>query len=480
LPLAEADGSYYNPNVTLEYQFTTGGAYYIGITGYYNRYYNPNVANSGYQYASTGDYTLGLTLITPTPDAEGDTIAMAVATGLGTADGSYSHQAKIGDGQYFSKDVDMYQVNAVAGQVITIRTSVPAGGTPFDPYVRLFDGSGNEIANGVDVLETTISTAGTYYIGISGYGNFNYNPNIGGSATSYYPWETGDYLLDLTLVTPVADAVGDTIATALNTQLGPNAGIYTMPSTRIGDGLYVSRDVDMYQFRVQAGQVLTATTSLPSGGTPVDTVLTLFDASGNMLAQVGSMTGNSDSQLQYTFPSHGTYYLGVSGGPNYYYDPNTAGSGSIGGHGDYSMTLNLAKLVNAPTGGGGQHVQQVNGHAVWTHTVGLPSGGQNINQVTINAWLDSSGVAHGTMTWITTGQSLPGGGGRQISGFPYIMRVDTLIITGNTAHIEGVVVRSGQDPGTIGLRVSWDLVINSDGTDLLNGLLVDKGNFTIH
>jgi hypothetical protein len=343
--------------------------------------------------------------------------------------------------------------------------------------------AGQEIANGVDVLETTISTAGTYYVGISGYPNSTYNPNVAGSGTLPYGWstfETGDYLLDMTLTTPTPDAVGDTIATALNTQLGPNAGSYTMPSTRIGDGLYVSRDVDMYQFRVQAGQVLTATTALPSGGTPVDTVLTLFDASGNMLLQTGSMTGNSDSQLQYTFASHGTYYLGVSGGPNYYYDPNTPGSGTIGGHGDYSLTLNLAKLVNAPVGGGGQHVQQVTGHAVWTHTVGLPSGGQNINQVSINAWLDASGVAHGTMSWITTAQTLPGDGGRQISGFPYIMRVDTLIIVGNTAHIEGVLVRSGQQPGAIGSRVSWDIVVNSDGTDLLNGLLVDKGNFTIH
>jgi len=226
--------------------------------------------------------------------------------------------------------------------------------------------------------------------------------------------------------------------------------------------------------------VFTATTVLPSGGKPVDTVLTLFDSAGNMLAQVGSMTGNSDSQLQYTFAAKGTYYLGVSGGPNYYYDPNTAGSGYIGGHGDYALVLSVAKLVNAPVGGGGQHVQQVTGHAVWTHTVGLPSGGQNINQVSINAWLDSSGTAHGTMTWTTTDQTLPGGGGQQRSGFPYIMRVDTLIIIGNTAHVEGVVVRSGQQPGAIGSRVSWDIVINSDGTELLNGQLADRGNFTIH
>src|SRR5262249_59238279 len=126
---------------------------------------------------------------------------------------------------------------------------------------------------------------------------------------------------------------------------------------------------DLYQFRVQAGQVLTATTSLPTGGAPVDTVLTLFDAAGGMLAQGGSLTGNSDTQLRYTFASHGTYYLGVSAGPNSYYDPNTAGSGTIGGRGGYSLALSPEKLVKAPGGGGGQHAQQVTGPAHLQHTV---------------------------------------------------------------------------------------------------------------
>jgi hypothetical protein len=254
-----------------------------------------------------------------------------------------------------------------------------------------------------------------------------------------------------------------------------------MSNTRIGDGLYVSRDVDMYQFRAQAGLVLTASTSLPSGGTPVDTVLTLFDASGNVLYQVGSMTGNSDSYLQVTLPSHGTYYLGVSGGPNYYYDPNTGGSGYIGGQGDYSLTLRLDKPVNAPVGGSGQHVQQVTGHAVWHHNVGLPSGGQQIDQVSINAWLDAAGAAHGTMTWTTVNHPVGDNGHNgQSKGQPYAMRVDTLIIVGNMVHVEGVVVRSGQSPGAIGSRVSWDIIVNPGGGDILNGQLVDGGHFTIH
>jgi hypothetical protein len=478
--LAESDG-YYNANITLEYQFSTAGTYYIGVSGYYNRYYNPNVAGSGYFYQWTGDYHLDMTLITPTPDVEGDTIATAVATGLGTADGTYTHTAKIGDGLYFSKDVDMYRFDAVANQVVSVQTSVPTGGTPMTAYLRLFDASGNELATGFDVLEYKITTAGTYYLGISGWPNYNYDPNVAGSGTPYYRPQTGDYTLNLSLVTPVPDVVGDTIATALNTQLGPNAGTFTMTS-RIGDGLYVSRDVDMYQIRTQAGLVLTVKTSVPTGGTPVDIVLTLWDANGNYLTQ-GYPNGDGTTTFQYTFNTHGTYYIGVSAAPNYYYDPNTAGSGSIGAHGDYLLDIQLDKLVNAPVGGGGQHVQQVTGHAVWTRTTGVPFGGQNINQVSINAWLDASGTAHGTMTWTGVFHSLGdtnNGGNGHVQGEPFAMRVDTLIIIGNTVHVEGVVVRSGQYPAAIGSRQSWDIVINPDGTDMLNGQLADGGNFTIH
>jgi hypothetical protein len=469
--------SYYNgQSITLEYQFTTAGDYYVGVSGYYNLYYNPNVANSGYYYTSTGDYHLDLTLITPTPDAEGETIATAVATGLGAADGTYSHTAKVGDGLYFARDVDMYRIDAAAGQVVSAVSSVPAGGTPVGTYLRLFDASGNELSTGYEVLEFRITTAGTYYLGVTGQGNYSYDPTVAGSGSPSYG--AGDYHLDLSLVTPTPDAVGDTIATALDTQLGPNAGTYTMPSSRIGDGLYVSRDVDMYEIRSQAGLVLTVSTSVPAGGTSVDIVLGLYDSSGNYLAQ-GYPNGDGTTTFQYTFPSHGTYYIGVSAAPNYYYDPNTAGSGYIGNHGDYRLDVRLDKPVNAPVGGSGQHVQAVTGHAVWHHTVGLPSGGQNIDQVSINAWLDASGAAHGTMTWSAVYHGLPDQGNHS-QGNPYTMRVDTLVIIGNTVHVEGVVVRSGQAPGAIGSRVSWDIVIDPNGNDFLNGERTDGGGFTIH
>jgi len=42
------------------------------------------------------------------------------------------------------------------------------------------------------------------------------------------------------------------------------------------------------------------------------------------------------------------------------------------------------------------------------------------------------------------------------------------------------MIRSGESPGLIGTRVSWGIVVSATGPDILNGALIDGGNFTIH
>ncbi|NJL53604.1 MAG: hypothetical protein HC930_18135 [Hydrococcus sp. SU_1_0] len=57
----------------------------------------------------------------------------------------------------------------------------------FDTYLRLFDESGNEINFNDDIDEenrfsriTTELALGTYYAGVSGYSNADYEPNVAG------------------------------------------------------------------------------------------------------------------------------------------------------------------------------------------------------------------------------------------------------------------------------------------------------------
>src|SRR5205807_1206293 len=97
----------------------------------------------------------------------------------------------------------------------------------------------------------------------------------------------------------------------------------------------LDRDVDLYQVNATANQVLTATTSTPAGGIAMAPVLRVFDSAGNNLDTHYNATDSA--RYVYQFATAGTYYLGVSGANNAYYDPNVGGSGYAGQTGDYSL-----------------------------------------------------------------------------------------------------------------------------------------------
>jgi Ca2+-binding RTX toxin-like protein len=122
--------------------------------------------------------------------------------------------------------------------------------------------------------------------------------------------------------------------------LGPFEGEFAITST-IGNGSYGSRDVDLYRFSAVGGSSLSAQTSLPLGGKSMDTMLRLFDSSGNQLALDDDGGSGVYSRFGYVFEATDTYYVGVSGYNNRYYSPNVAGSGSSGSIGDYQLDVML-------------------------------------------------------------------------------------------------------------------------------------------
>ena len=133
----------------------------------------------------------------PAPVDAGDTLAAAVA--VTATSGSVRFPAQIGDGQYRSRDVDLFKVVLQAGQSLTIDVdarSLPSPST-LDSYVRLFDSRGRELARNDDAngsldsfLSVVARTGGTFYVGISGYGNSGYTATRGGSGRS---GSTGSY-----------------------------------------------------------------------------------------------------------------------------------------------------------------------------------------------------------------------------------------------------------------------------------------------
>ncbi|GIM93104.1 PPC domain-containing protein [Paractinoplanes toevensis] len=106
-----------------------------------------------------------------------------------------------------------------------------------------------------------------------------------------------------------------------------------------GDG---SNDFDFYKITAAAGKVLTLKTATPTG--PLDTVIELFAADGTLLAVNDDFTG-LDSQITYTVPAAGTFYLAVAAYGGLPADPfDSASGGGIGDptpptEGPYTLTL---------------------------------------------------------------------------------------------------------------------------------------------
>jgi hypothetical protein len=98
--------------------------------------------------------------------------------------------ARIGDGSYGSRDVDLYKVVLRAGQsfVIDVDARTLPVSSPLDSFVRVFDSNGREVARNDDdgstfdsYLSLVSRVGGTFYVGISGYGNSSYSAARAGS-----------------------------------------------------------------------------------------------------------------------------------------------------------------------------------------------------------------------------------------------------------------------------------------------------------
>jgi len=134
----------------------------------------------------------------------------------------------------------------------------------------------------------------------------------------------------------------DTIDTA--TPSGLTGADEAAFSAEIGDGLWGYNDVDIYRLDVPGPMTLVAETDTDLVGSDLDTILRLFDASGNELAY-NDDTDFPDSEIQYAFDTAGAYYLGVSGYSNFDYDPLFYDSWFGDSIGQYYLTI---KLLGSP------------------------------------------------------------------------------------------------------------------------------------
>lgn len=141
----------------------------------------------------------------------------------------------------------------------------------------------------------------------------------------------------------------DTISLAVDTGITFNSSGNFNTFAFIGDNSNVSSelDVDFYKVELDAGDRLRIDVDANVFGSPLDSVLRLFDANGNELAVAdGDDSSVFDSFLGFRASDSGIYYIGVSGFSNFAYDPNSEGSGTFGSTGEYSLNISVATSLN--------------------------------------------------------------------------------------------------------------------------------------
>ncbi len=105
----------------------------------------------------------------------------------------------------------------------------------------------------------------------------------------------------------------------------PNNGFDNSQPVRVGqtvEGVVnAASDVDVYRFDGKAGQRLVLEVFAARYGSPLDSLLTLYDADGHIVASNDDVDGTADSRIETTLPRNGVYYVSVvdandGGGPN--------------------------------------------------------------------------------------------------------------------------------------------------------------------
>jgi hypothetical protein len=139
----------------------------------------------------------------------------------------------------------------------------------------------------------------------------------------------------------------DSIFTPVATGLSPaTPGTYIACGV-LGDNNFHAFDVDMFAVEVNAGGLLQVDLDAAAFGSPLDSILRIFDATGHPVALNDDEIGAGlDSHLEFYAPRAGAYYVSVSGVPRAGYDPLIEGSGvAPGSTGEYTIEI---KVVPQP------------------------------------------------------------------------------------------------------------------------------------
>jgi uncharacterized protein YjiK len=221
----------------------------------------------------------------------GDTLATAQAVTLAlNSQLSIDASTGIGDNAFAGRDVDLFRLELLAGERLVLDIDAQSIGLPVNSVLRLFNAAGTQIAvnndfgGSVDAfLNVTVSTAGTYYVGVSGSANTGYNPT---TANSGALGSTGDYILKIQRGAVTGTTLSGITATASSgtpAQTGVPSALVGQTITMTGSGLRSSDQVVFTGSDTTNLVDLTVTpTSVAANGTSLQVVVPTGAVSGRV------------------------------------------------------------------------------------------------------------------------------------------------------------------------------------------------------
>ncbi len=342
----------------LDFFVTTGGTYYVGVSGFPNERYDPFLGGSG-GTQSTGTYTIQLDV-----ELIGDSRFPAVGPGL-TEPLAIPDAGQIVSTVFIADAREILDVNLRVDATHTftgdLRVTIVSpsgqtavlsnrqGGSTDDLRVLFDDEATLSVVNSPGPLTGSLrpEEALSIFDGESAEGTWTL---IIQDLRSSDTGALEDWSIELTLSNDIFGPfeLNDTPATAWVLDTITGFGTANIDAN-IGDGGFGLFDRDLFRFTAEAGATLSAVVNSVSDGgiATLNTALRLFDVNGTPLVTT-SPAGTLNSTIgSFVFSTGGTYFLGVSEGSNSLYDPFSVTSGTIAQTtGAYTLSATVTRGVS--------------------------------------------------------------------------------------------------------------------------------------
>ncbi len=278
-----------------------------------------------------------------------DTISDAVDTGI-VGPGNFFAFTGIGDNLSLAPndDVDLFELQLTLGDNLVVDIDAITIGSNLDSVLSIFDSTGTLVAQNddIDILDSfidfTATATDTYYIGVSSFANFSYDPFVEGSGVGN---SSGFYTLTVDVTAAPSLEPNDTIPDAVDTGIMGSGDFSVVSEIGNNPSLAPEDDVDLFELQLDAGDQLIVDIDADALGTGLDPILTVYDSAGTLIAKNDDFDG-LDSFIDFTASTTDTYYVGVSSFSKTDFDPFVEGSGNGNSAGAYTLSMEVNDASN--------------------------------------------------------------------------------------------------------------------------------------